>query len=352
MQGAGGTLPEDHGGIQHRHSCWRRSNPWTASRICMCPARPNFDFAATLPQFNAVNSYKVTRGHHCRFIEAAFSGEQWCGKSWRARWCIPRPRRAPRSTRSESVTIANTSNPTDPGIRAYSDPTPTSSSGLLHPAVAVVEFHLLIPPGAAAALRRLGDHDASEARPARADSDRQFHQPRVRNHLLGNADLKPIKRLFRGPIGRVVLPAAIRAHRRAVRQEDPRLHHHRVQNNVDLGVLEYFNGSTTPVGVPLHRFRAITATRASRTGVESASSTFMEMGLGVHVQYTRTWSKALRSTASRGPAQGVSSNTGSIGVIYEKGPISANVNWDLRCKSCSDLHRDPGMSAYQASSPG
>src|SRR5207302_11516842 len=64
------------------------------------------------------------------------------------------------------------------------------------------------------------------------------------------------------------------------------------QNNVDLGVQCFFNGSTTPVPVLYTIFTPINGGKAYVEGLEFAFQHIFPSGFGVHGQYTRTWSRA------------------------------------------------------------
>jgi outer membrane receptor protein involved in Fe transport len=66
----------------------------------------------------------------------------------------------------------------------------------------------------------------------------------------------------------------------------------------------------------------------------------LDNGLGAHVQVTHTNSSA--DAVNTAPP-----TTASIGVLYEKGPISANVNWDYtshyksECATCTEVYGWP-----------
>jgi outer membrane receptor protein involved in Fe transport len=123
-----------------------------------------------------------------------------------------------------------------------------------------------------------------------------------------------------------------------------------VQNNVDLGVKGYFNGSTTPVPVLYTVYQPINGDKAYVEGLEFGFQHILPSGFGVHGQYTRTWSRSYVAGDYAGPLEGVSSNSGSLGVLYEKGPLSVNVNWDYDGNSIAQTQTEvQGWSAYQKS---
>jgi TonB-dependent receptor len=121
-------------------------------------------------------------------------------------------------------------------------------------------------------------------------------------------------------------------------------------NNVDLGVQGFFNGSTTPVPVPYTIFQPINGDKGYVSGLEFGFQHILPSGFGVHGQYTRTWSKAYVAGQFVGALEGVSSNSASLGVLYEMGRISANVNWDYDGPSVAETFTEiEGLSAYQSS---
>ncbi|MBV9620902.1 MAG: TonB-dependent receptor, partial [Gammaproteobacteria bacterium] len=121
-------------------------------------------------------------------------------------------------------------------------------------------------------------------------------------------------------------------------------------NNVDLGVQGFFNGSTTPVPVPYTVFQPINGDRGLVSGLEFGFQHLFDNGFGVHGQYTRTWSKAYVMGQYVGQLEGVSPNSASLGVLYEKGPISTNINWDYDGPAINQTFTEiQGWSAYQRS---
>jgi TonB-dependent receptor len=348
MQGAGGTFPRTTA-VFNIGALLAALKSLDGQPNLYVPGAPNFDFAATLPQFNAVNSYKVREDTTAAFVEAAFSGEQWVGNLG-VRLVHTKTTASTAVNEIESVTIANTSNPTDPAFVAYSDPTATSSSGSYTMPLPSLNFTYRFRPdlqlrfGASETMTR---PELDQLAPTRTDNSLN----RVYEITYsGNADLKPIKAysadlslewyyqpksaltvaLFGKEIHDFITTGTL--------------------NDVDLGVQGFFNGSTTPVDVPYTVFQPINGDKGRVEGVEIGIQHLMSNGFGVHAQYTRTWSKAYVDGQFVGPLEGVSSNSGSLGVLYEKGPISANVNWDYDGKAVAQTFTEiEGLSAYQDS---
>src|SRR6202035_889755 len=124
MQGAGGNFPTTVAvfNIANLLDALKKLNGQPNLYVA---GAPNFDFNATLPQFNAVNSYEVRENSSAAYFEAVFAGQNWVGNAG-VRLVHTSTTAKTAVNEIESVTIANTANPTDPAIVAYSAPTPTS----------------------------------------------------------------------------------------------------------------------------------------------------------------------------------------------------------------------------------
>ena len=103
-----------------------------------------------------------------------------------------------------------------------------------------------------------------------------------------------------------------------------------VLNEVDLGVKGYFDGSTTPVPVLYTVYAANQRRQGLRRGHRVRLPAHPANGFGVHGQYTRTWSRAYVDGQYVGELEGVSSNSGSLGVALREQRLSANVQLGLR----------------------
>lgn len=105
-------------------------------------------------------------------------------------------------------------------------------------------------------------------------------------------------------------------------------------NNVDLGTLKYEGGPPgTPGVVPTQFLWSVTAPvngyDSSFYGIELGWQHLLDNGFGVHVQYTRTKNKTYNENGvSIGSINSVPLETISLVLLYEKGPISADINWD------------------------
>jgi TonB-dependent receptor len=124
--------------------------------------------------------------------------------------------------------------------------------------------------------------------------------------------------------------------------------------NVNLGTLEYIGGPPgTPgvVGTPYPWTVTAPANGAKSiyTGIELSWQHFLENGLGTHMQVTHTWSKGYDQFGNpTGAVNSAPPTTASISLIYDKGPFSADVNWDYTARytyACSTCTEVPGWPA-------
>ena len=348
MQGAGGSFPMTTAvfNIQTLLNALKSLNGKPNLYVA---GAPNYDFNATLPQLNAVNSYKVREDTSAAFVEAAFGGDQWAGNLG-VRVVHTKTFSSTAINEIQSVTIANTANPTDPAIVAYSNPTPTSSNGSYTLPLPSLNLNYRFRPdlqlrfGASETMTR---PELNQLAPTRTDNSLN----RVYEITYsGNSDLKPIKAYsadlslewYYQPKSALTVAVFGKNIKDFITTG--------TLNNVDLGVRGFFNGSTTPVAVPYTIFLPINGDKGDVRGLELGIQHILENGFGVHGQYTRTWSKAYVAGQYVGQLEGVSSNSASLGVLYEKGPISANVNWDYDGKSVAQTFTEiAGLSAYQTS---
>jgi TonB-dependent receptor len=305
-----------------------------------------FDFALSLPQFNAVNSYKVSEDTTAAYLQADFAGSNWNGNLG-LRVVHTRTSASTAVNEIESVTVANTANPTDPAYVVYSDAVPTSSSGSYTQALPSLNFTYRFRPdlqlrfGGSETIAR---PELDQLAPARTDNslNRDY-----RIDYAGNSELKPIKAYsvdlslewYYQPKSALTLAVYGKDIRDFITTQ--------VTNGVDLGVQGYFNGSTTPVNVPYTVSQPINGDKGYVEGVELAFTHITASGFGVHGQYTHTWTRAWVGGVYVGELEGVSPNSGSLGALYENKRLSANINWDYQGSSVAQTFTEvDGWKAY------
>jgi len=347
MQGAGGSFPTSIAvfNIPNLLNALKKLNGQPNTYIA---GAPNYDFAATLPQFNAVNSYNVRENTTAGYFEAAFAGVRWAGNIG-VRLVHTSTTASTAVDEIQTVTIANTANPTDPAFVNYSNPTPTTSTGSYTLPLPSLNFVYRFRPdlqlrfGASETMSR---PELDQLAPTRTDNtlNRVYEIT-----YAGNADLKPIKawsadisvEWYYQPKSALTLALFGKDIKDFITTG--------TQNNVNLGVQGFFNGSTSPVPVLYTVFTPINGDKGYVSGLELGFQHILPSGFGVHGQYTRTWSQAYVGGQYVGQLEGVSPNSASLGVLYETGPISANVNWDYDGPSVAETFTEiEGLSAYQS----
>jgi TonB-dependent receptor len=349
MQGSGGNFPKTVGVF---------SIQTLLNALKSLDGQPNlygttgsdvYDFALTLPQYNAVNSYAVKETTTAGYLELTFTGGNWAGNAG-VRIVHTSTTASTAVNDIVSVTVANTSNPTDPAYVVYSDAVPTTSNGSYTEVLPSLNFLYRLRPdlqlrfGASETMAR---PELDQLAPTRTD-DSLNRDYRV--DYAGNASLKPIRAYgvdlslewYYQP--RSALTVAVFA--KDIRDFITTL----VSNDVDIGVQGYFNGSTTPVPVLYTVSQPINGDKGYVEGIEFGFTHIMPSGFGVHGQYTRTWSRAYVDGVDVGELEGVSSNSGSLGVLYETPRFSANVNWDYDGPSIAQTFTEvDGWKAYNKS---
>ncbi|MFM2287486.1 MAG: hypothetical protein RL684_629, partial [Pseudomonadota bacterium] len=304
-----------------------------------------FDFAATLPQFNAVNSYKVRENTTSFYLEGDFSGSQWSGNAG-VRLVHTATTASTAVNQILSLTIADTSIPTAPAFVDYSNATPTSASGSYTFALPAVNFSYRFSPELQL---RLGVAETmtrpllNQLAPTRTDNalNRVWEV-----YYDGNAALKPIRSYqadaslewYYRPHSALTFALFSKSIRDFITTQSV--------DNVDLGVQGFFNGNPA-VNVPFTVFRPVNGDKGEVQGVELGLQHLYDNGFGLRAEYTHTWSRAYVDGAYVGELEGVSPSSASLGVLYEKGPISANVSWDYTGGSVARTFTEvPGWPAH------
>ena len=128
-------------------------------------------------------------------------------------------------------------------------------------------------------------------------------------------------------------------------------------SNVDLGTKEYIGGPPGSAGVTSVNpfiwtvYAPANGAKSRYTGVEFTWQHMLDNGLGAHFQYTYTRSNSYDVNGnSTGPVNAVPPTTASLSLIYEKGPVSAAVNYDWTssfrqaCSLCTEIPGWPAIS--------
>jgi TonB-dependent receptor len=359
MQGAGGsyptTLPQLNLGqlLAFMKSLNGKPNPFFCSSL---PCSTPFDFNQTLPQPNPYNSYDVTEKTFSVYGEMTFAGTDWGGNLGL---------RIVRTNTTASTAVAAPTSLWTPSINSSTE---TWNVQYATGQESVTDTHYVLPlPSAnfnywvvpqklqlrAAVAETVARPDLDELAPT-SSNNAENGQPQL--FYGGTAGLKPIKATqvdfsaewYYQP--HAALTAALFG--KKIRDDI----YMETVANVNLGTLQYIGGppgGKTP-GTPFLWTITEPANGAKSTfyGIELAWQHIMDNGLGAHLQYTRTENKSYDQNGnSIGAINAVPPMTISAGLLYEKGPISADVNWDYAASfqyACSQCTEVPGWPAVSS----
>jgi TonB-dependent receptor len=359
MQGAGGsyptTLPHLNASqlLAFLKSLNGKPNPFFCTGL---PCSTPFDFSQTLPQPNPYNSYNVTEKTLSAYGEMTFAGTNWGGNLGL---------RIVRTNTTASTAIAapvslwtpsDTNSSTETWNVQYAAGQNSVTKGQYVLPLPSANFNYWVVPGKvqlrAAAAETMARPDLNELAPT-SSNNASNGQPQLTYG--GTAGLKPIKATqldfsaewYYRPHS--ALTAALFG--KKIRDDI----YTGTQANVNLGTLQYIGGppGTVP-GTPFLWTITEPSNGAKSTfyGIELAWQHIMDNGFGVHMQYTRTENKSYDQNGnSIGAINAVPPMTLSAGLLYEKGPISADVNWDYAASyqyACSQCTEVPGWPAISS----
>jgi iron complex outermembrane recepter protein len=127
-----------------------------------------------------------------------------------------------------------------------------------------------------------------------------------------------------------------------------------VQTNVDLGTIKYDGGP--PGTVPGTKFlwtvyAPANGAESQFSGVELTWQHILENGFGTRMQFTATKTRSWDQYGNFvGSINAAPPTTFTIGFLYDKGPIAADVNWDHQsgytayCSQCTEVPGWPAIS--------
>ena len=361
LKGAGGSypsvLPKLNSGqlLAFLKSLNGLPNPFycSATPPCATPYTP-FDFSQTLPQANPFNSYDVTEKTTSFYVEATFAGTDWSGNL------------GVRVVHTATGALTATSVPVylwTPSVQnanqtfnlGYSTSTPFSQDASYTMALPSLNLSYWLVPDKlqlrAALAETMSRPDLNQLAP---NSTNQAINGTAEIDETGTAGLKPIK----ADAADISIEWYYQPHSAL----NAAFFYKKVKDdiytaytpNVDLGTKEYIGGPPgTPgvVGTPYPWTVTAPANGAKSiyTGIELSWQHFLENGLGTHMQVTHTWSKGYDQFGNpTGAVNAAPPTTFSISLIYDKGPFSADVNWDYTarytyyCSTCTEV---PGWPA-------
>ena len=358
MQGAGGSYPNvlPRLNVNQLLAFMKSLDGLPNPQFCGDPTDPTtctpFNLATTLPQPNPFNSYDVIEKTFSFYTEATFKGDKWSGNVG-----VRVVHTKTQAQTAQAVPVSLWS--ADPNASTvtynvqYSDAQAFSEDASYTFALPSANFSYWLIPDTlqlrAAGGETMARPDLNQLAP-NATNSATNGEPILQ--YTGIAGLKPIKawnldlsaEWYYQPHAALTLGLFGKKVTNDIYTGETA--------NVDLGTVKYDGGppGTVP-GVPF--LWTVTApangAKSTYTGVELSWQHFLDMGLGAHFQVTRTWSRGYDQDGNAtGAVNQAPPTTLSTSLIYEKGPFSADVNWDYtsrftsRCAQCTEV---PGWPA-------
>jgi iron complex outermembrane recepter protein len=359
MQGAGGSYPLIVPQINvaqllaFLQSLNGKPNPQFCTSNLPSSCTP-FSFGLTLPQENPYNSYQVTEKTLTGYMQADFAASRWSGNIG-----VRVVHTTTTADTASAVPEALWTNAVNSTVQTwnviYGNSQPIGANGSYTMALPSANLAYWLVP------RELQLRVALAETMSRPDLDELA--PTSSNNAIngtpqlfygGTADLKPIRaqqadlslEWYYGP--HAALTAAVFFKKLT---DDI---YTAVESNVNLGTQQYIGGP--PGTVPGTPFPWTVSEPANGyedlySGVELTWQHVMENGFGVRAQFTATRTRSYDQYDNFvGSINAAPPTTFSIGLLYEKGPWAADVNWDhqssfeFACTQCTEVPGWPAIS--------
>ena len=274
-----------------------------------------YDYALAAPEWNPLQSYRVTERTGAFYVQADMSGERWDGNLG-VRVVKTRTTAQAWDAQITSITENGEFNHT----ATYADPTPISQKGdytyVLPAANFVWHFSedLLLRLGAAKTMARPSVEQLAPTNTTESVSWGEFTQV-----FGGNVDLKP----YTATQG----DASLEWYFAENSIFNVAVFYKRIENQIttswetgqDIGVGPILDADGNPItdGPTLFNIiRPINGDYAKVHGFEAGLQHFWENGLGFRAQYTRNWSESWVDGEKR-PLEGIAPSVYSLSLMYE-----------------------------------
>lgn len=272
-----------------------------------------YDFSQAAPQWNPLESYRVTEGTLSSYVQADLSGE---------RWSADLGLRFVKTRTTSQAWDAKITNVIENGpfnfTAVYAPPTTVEQEGKYHFALPSANFIWLVNNQFQmrfAAARTMARPPVDKLAPTNSTASVAWGE--FTQIYGGNAQLKPY----------------------SANQADVSMEWYYAKDsifNVAVFQKNIKNQITTSwepgqdIGVPGHLFnvmRPINGDKARVKGIEFGLQHLWKNGFGVRAQYTRNLARSWVNGEER-PLEGIAPATSSLGVLYEKGPWSLSMTAD------------------------
>ena len=280
-----------------------------------------YDYANAAPQWNPLESYRVSEKTASFYVQADMSGERWNGNVG-VRVVSTNTTSQAWDAKITSITENGAFNYT----ATYADPTGISQKGSYTYVLPAANFvwhfsdDLQLRLGAAKTMARPSVEQLAPTSTTQSVSWGEFTQV-----YGGNVDLKP----YSAKQGDASLEWYFSEHSIA----NLAVFYKRIDNQIttswetgqDVGVggITDADGNVVSPGPTLFNvMRPINGDYAKVHGIEAGLQHFWDNGLGFRAQYTRNWSESWVDGEKR-PLEGIAPSVYSVSLMYEKGP------WDL-----------------------
>jgi TonB-dependent receptor len=347
LRGAGGSYPSVLPQLNSAQllaflaSLNGKPNPFFCTSL---PCTQPFSYSSFLPQANPFDSYDVTEKTFSLYTEATFIGDDWSGNVG-----LRVVRTTTLASTAESVPVSLWTQSADNSTQTYNVQYSTSTQ------FSQQSSYTLALPSANASywlvpqqLQLRGAVGETMSRP-----DLNQLAPNATNNAIngtpqliytGTAGLKPIKAWSADlSLEWYYHPHSALNFALFAKKVTDDIYTGQTAN-VNLGTLEYIGGppgsAAAGPGKPFLWTVTSPANGAKETfkGIELSWQHFLDNGLGTHMQFTHTWSSSSGTVVNEPPP-----STFSVSLIYDKGPLNLDVNWDYTsrydyvCAQCTEV---------------
>lgn len=360
MQGAGGVFPpvltQLNVGQLFAFLKSLDGKPSTSACVTAQGCTSFFDFAHTLPQPNPYNSYRVTEKTLSFYVEQTLSASRWSG-NFGVRVVHTRTSAATATSVPTALWILNDQTSTPSYQVIYGTSQPIGANGTYTIALPSLNIAFWAIPDRLqtrlALAETLSRPNLNQLAPTSYNNGING-TPEL--YYTGTAGLKPVRaRQIDLSAEWYYRPhAAFTAALFGKKLRDD-IYTGSTQN-VDLGTIRYVGGPPgvgTPHPFPWTVYAPANGSSSRLYGFELTWQHFLENGLGARLQYTHTYIVSYDQKGAH-VYGGINAPPGTLsaGLIYDKGPLSAAINFDHQqvytasCATCTEI---PGWPAVAES---